>query len=78
MYNQKQIIDAIADSLALPPADIDLEASLQDDLGLNPVEVADLFESLSQKFKIMFDSAEAMQTKTINDLVELIEDKLLE
>lgn len=78
MYDQKQIIEAIADSLALPAADIDLEASFQDDLGLNPVEVADLFESITSKFKIMFDHSETMQIKTIGDMVESIEDKLLD
>ena len=77
MSNQ-QIIEAIAENLTLQPADIDQEASLKDDLGLNPVEVADLLESLSQKFKIIFDPIETGQVVTIGDLVELVEDKMLE
>lgn len=78
MSNQQQIIEAIAEGLTLPPADMDLEASFKDDLGLNPVEVADLFDGLSRKFKIIIDPSETGQVKTIGDLVELIEDKLLE
>ena len=78
MSDQRQIIEAIAESLALPVADIDLESSLKDDLGLNPVEIADLFEDLSQKFNILFDPFETEQVKKILDLVELVEDKLLE
>ncbi|KKS70060.1 hypothetical protein A3A14_02155 [Candidatus Daviesbacteria bacterium RIFCSPLOWO2_01_FULL_43_38] len=78
MSNQQQIIEAIADGLTLPPADMDLEASFKDDMGLNPVEVADLFDSLSRKFNIIVDPSETGQVKTIGDLVELIEDKLLE
>lgn len=78
MSNQQQIIEAIAEGLTLPPADIDLEASLKDDMGLNPVEVADLFDSLSRKFNIIFDATETSQVKTTGDLVELVEDKLLE
>lgn len=78
MIDQKQIIEAIADSLTLPIADIDLESDLQDDLGLNKVEVADLFNSLSQKFNIFFEQTDTTSIHTMNDLVDLIEDKLLE
>lgn len=78
MADEKQIIEEIADSLALPVADIDTEAHLQDDLGLNPVALADLYESLSHKFNIIFETAELERVKTVGDLVELIEDKMLE
>lgn len=78
MSSQQQIIDAIAESLTLPVADIDLESSLKDDLGLNPVEIADLLGQLSQKFNIVFEPQDTENLLTIGDLVELIEDKLLE
>ncbi len=78
MANEKQIIEAIAEALTLPVADIDPEAHLQDDMGLNPVEMADLFEHLSQKFNIIFEQQELGQVKTVGDLIELIEDKSLE
>lgn len=78
MADEQQILATIAESLALPTADIDMHSSLQDDLGLNPVEIADLIDSLSKKFNIIFDPSEVSQAKTISDLVELIEDKLLE
>lgn len=78
MTDQRQIIEAIAESLALPISDIDPEAHLKDDLGLNPVEIADLLGNLSEKFSIIFDPAEAEQIKTVGSLIELIEDKLLE
>lgn len=78
MTEQKQIIEAIAESLTLPTADIDLESHLQDDLGLNRVEIADLFNNLSQKFNILFDQTEISNVQTVGDLVDLIEDKLLE
>lgn len=78
MSDQKKIIEAIADSLGLPPADIDPESHLQDDLGLNPVEIADLLGELAEKFGIVFHPSEPSQVKTVGDLTELIEDKLLE
>lgn len=78
MATQQEIIEAIAENLTLPPADIDLEFSLQDDLGLNPLQVADLFHHLSGRFSVVIDTGDVEQTKTIGDLIELIEDKLLE
>lgn len=78
MTDQKQIVEAIAEDLALPAADIDMEASLQSDLGLNPVEVADLFESLSVRFNVIFEQSDTHQVQTVGDLVEMVEDKLLE
>lgn len=78
MIDQKKITEAIADSLTLPVADVDPEASLQDDLSLNPVEVADLLHNLAEKFNIVFEPEETMGLKTVSDLIELIEDKLLE
>lgn len=78
MSDQKKIIEAIAESLGLPIADIDMESHLQDDLGLNPVEIADLLGNLANKFHIIFDPSEPSQVKTVGDLIDLIEDKLLE
>lgn len=78
MADQRQILEAIADSLGLQTADVDLDSSFQDDLGLNPVEVADLLHDLSGRFSIVFLPLETEQLKTVNDLVEVIEDKLLE
>lgn len=78
MTDQQQIIEAIAESLGLPAVDVDFEASLKDDLSLNPVEIADLFDHLSARFKIIFEPVEMEQLKTVGDLVEIIEDKLLE
>lgn len=78
MSDQKKIIEKIAEYLSLQVADIDLEAHLKDDLGLNPAEIADLLDHLSQNFGIVFDSTEISQVKTVGDLVDLTEDKLLE
>lgn len=78
MFNDQQIIEAIAEILALPIVDIDIESHLRSDLGLNAVEVADLLENLSEKFTIIIEPREAENIKTVGDLVELIEDKLLE
>lgn len=78
MADEQQILATIAEALTLPVADIDKHSSLQDDLGLNPVEIADLIDNVSKKYNIVFDPLEVEQVRTVSDLVELIEDKLLE
>lgn len=78
MSDQKKIIEAIAENLGLPAADIDVESHLQDDLGLNPIEVADLLGHLANRFNIVFDPNEPSQVKTVGNLIDLIEDKLIE
>lgn len=78
MKTQKEILASIAESLTIPPTDLDPHASLRDNLGLNPVELADLFHSLADQFNFVFEPAELEEVETVGDLVELIEDKQLE
>jgi acyl carrier protein len=78
MATQQEIVEAIADHLGLPVADIDQTLSLQDDLGLNPVEKADLLHNLADRFQILIDRQETESIVAVGDLVELVEDKLLE
>lgn len=78
MKTQKEILAAIAESLTIQPTDLDPQASLRDDMGLNPVEIADLFHSLTEQFNFVFEPAELENVETVGDLVELIEDKQLE
>lgn len=78
MVNQTEIINAIAKHLGVTPADIDLNSSLTDDLGLGPIEISDLLTFLAQNFQIAFSGEDVEQIKTVNDLVLLIEDLSLE
>lgn len=75
---QTQIIEEIAKHLGVTPQDIDLNASLSEDLGLGPVELADLLSSISAKFNISFDPQEIEGLKTVNDIVVTVEDLSLE
>ena len=60
------------------PQDIDVNAGLSDDLGLGPVEMADLLAAISQKFGVNFNSSELATLKTVHDLVVSVEDLSLE
>ncbi len=75
---QQQVIDEIAKHLGVTPQDIDASSSLQDDLGLGPVEVADLLSALSSKFGVTFNPAEVEILKTVHDVVVMVEDLSLE
>lgn len=78
MKTQAEILEEIAKHLGVTPQDIDLHASLKDDLGLGPIEISDLLHALSTKFQINFDPSETESMETVNDLVVMIEDLLLE
>ena len=75
---QKEVIAEVAQHLGVTPQDIDLGASLAEDLGLGPVEMADLVSYLSAVFKVTFHPSDISELNTVNDLVVAIEDLSLE
>lgn len=75
---QTEIIEAIAKHLGVATADIDPNASLFDDLGLGPIELSDLISFLANQFDIVFRPAEVESLETVEDLLALVEDSLLE
>lgn len=75
---QNQVVEEIAKHLGVTIQDIDINSSLAEDLGLGPVELADLIAALSLKFQVNFDPAETENLKTVHDLVVVIEDLSLE
>lgn len=75
---QSRVIAEIAQHLAVTPQDIDMNASLAEDLGLGPVELADLLSALSERFGVTFNQAEIEGIKTVHDIVVTIEDLSLE
>lgn len=78
MSLQVQIVEEIAKHLGVSPQDIDVNASLEENLGLGPVELADLLQALAYRFKVTIEEGEAGNLKTVNDIVMLIEDLSLE
>ncbi|MBI2593413.1 acyl carrier protein [Candidatus Daviesbacteria bacterium] len=75
---QIEVIAEIAKHLGVTPQDIDISAGLSDDLGLGPVELADLISAISQKFDVAFDNSDLQNIKTVSDLVVAVEDLSLE
>lgn len=78
MVEEKEIIEAIAKHLGVTPVDIDLNATFAEDLGLSPIEMADLLAEVAEKFNVTVDPQEAEGIRTVHDLVVVIEDLSLE
>lgn len=75
---QSQVLEEIAKHLGVSPQDIDVNASLTENLGLGPVELADLLQALSQRFRVTIGEEGVENLKTVSDIVVLIEDLSLE
>ncbi len=78
MNQAQEIITAIAKHLGVTPQDIDIHASIEKDMGLGPLERADLLTELSSQFNITFNYSEIEDVETVNDLIVMIEDLLIE
>lgn len=78
MNQDKKILQAIAEHLGVSGDDIDREASLEQDLGLGPVEISDLLNYLAQKFDLSFSQEEMDNLQSVEDLIVLVEDNLIE
>ena len=78
MTTEIEIIQAIAEHLGLLPEDVDRHALLREELNLGPIELQDLLSDLSREFNINFETEEMEDLKTVDDLIVLIEDNLLE
>lgn len=75
---QIQVIDEIAKHLGVTPQDIDPNVTLQEGLGLGPIELSDLLSALSIKFNVAFEPGEIENLHTVSDIVMMIEDQSLE
>lgn len=75
---QQQVIEEIAKHLGVTIQDIDIGASLSEDLGLGPVETADLLSAISKRFNVTIDPQDVEGLKTVNDIVVMVEDLSLE
>jgi len=78
MNKEVEIIKAIAEHLAISPEDVDRGASLRDDLTLGPIELNDLLNNLSQKFDVTIEPDQVEDLQTVEDLIVLIEDNLID
>ena len=72
-----KIRKALAKLLKISEGEISMEASLKDDLGIDSVDNLDLLFAIEDGFKLKISEEEAVQLRTVSDVVELIKKELL-
>ncbi|OQA55596.1 MAG: Acyl carrier protein [Candidatus Omnitrophica bacterium ADurb.Bin277] len=72
-----KIRKALAKLLKVSEGEISMEASLKDDLGIDSVDNLDLLFAIEDGFKLKISEEEAVQLRTVSDVVELIKKELL-
>jgi acyl carrier protein len=70
---KEKVIKIIADQLDREPSEIDLDASLIDDLGADSLATVELVLELEEVFEISIPDEEAEKIKTVRQAVEKIE-----
>ena len=63
----------LIDELSVDADDITLEAELENDLGINSLELADLVFLCEEKFSIQIDDDEVKDLITVGDVVNYLE-----
>lgn len=70
----EQIKEFIVDELNIPAEDITKESRISEDLGADSIDAVELIMQAEEEFEIEIDDETAMGIKTIQDLIDVIED----
>ncbi len=71
----EQVKNALVESLDLEESQIQLDSSLNDDLGIDSLDAVELSLDLESEFDIEITDEELSSLKTVEDIVKLIESK---
>lgn len=71
MTLEEKIKKIISEKLGVTLKEIDPNANLADDLGADPIEIADLLVSLEEGLKINFTDEEKEEVKTVEQIINL-------
>ena len=68
-----KVKELLIEELSINADDITLEAELENDLGINSLELADLVFLCEEKFSIQIDDDEIKDLVTVGDVVKYME-----
>lgn len=68
-----KVKEVIADTVNIDEADIKLEASLKDDLGIDSLDAVEISIALEDAFEITIPQEELANFATVKDIVDYIE-----
>ena len=64
----------LVEELSVNPDDIKLESELENDLGINSLELADLVFLCEEKFSVQIDDDNIKDLVTVGDVVKYLEE----
>ncbi len=70
---REKIKETIAHSVGLDVADLEEEARIKEDLGIEPASLSDLLETLKQDLGIDIPPSELAEVETVEEFIELAE-----
>jgi acyl carrier protein len=68
----ERVVNVVVDQLAIEPSAVVPEASFQDDLGADSLDVVELIMAMEEEFDIKIDDDAAQGIKTVRDAVSFI------
>ena len=71
-----EIREILASELSIKPELVRLESKLNDDLGADSLDAAEVVLALEEKFGIEIPEEEAVGVVTVGDIMELVNQKL--
>ncbi|GEM46550.1 acyl carrier protein [Deinococcus cellulosilyticus] len=69
----EQVKEVIVDKIGVDADKVTLEASFQDDLGADSLEIVELIMGLEDKFGVTIADEDAEKIRTVQDAVSFIE-----
>ena len=70
----EKVREILVDQLDVDEAPVTMEASIQNDLGADSLDIVDLVMSLEEEFDCEIPDEEIENIKTVGDIVKYIED----
>ena len=67
--------ELVVDQLGVEEGEVTMEASMQDDLGADSLDLVDLVMSVEEEFGVKVADEDLENIKTVGDIVNYIEDR---
>jgi len=70
----EKLKDIIAEELGVDKDEINADSDLSDDLGADSLDAVELIMAIEEEFDIEIDDASATKIKTVQDIIDFLED----
>jgi acyl carrier protein len=67
-----RVTEVVAKELSIEPAEVVPEASFQDDLGADSLDLVELIMAIQEEFDVTISDEAAKEIKTVKDVVDFI------